>query len=201
MPSGGLGSDPRRFRLAFLLDTPLSLELGCSERTSTRVYNRLVAALDPGMVFPSLDLQNAHGQPAHLQKRVALYAFFKTTCPTCEFAWPYLERIRQTAKGGKLSVLAVSQDDPEATSKFNEKLGVRVETLYDPAPWKASEAVGMKDVPTLFLVRSDGTIEDVLVGFQKRKMEEFARYAAELAGRKYQGLFRPGEAVPEIKPG
>lgn len=116
-------------------------------------------------------------------------------------AWPFLERIRQIGEAGKLQVVAVSQDDPRETREFNKHLGVGVATLYDPPPWKASEALGLSAVPTFLLVGSDGVIRDSAVGFQKQKMEAFAGRAAELAGRPKQPLFRPGENVPGIKPG
>lgn len=128
-------------------------------------------------------------------------AFFKTTCPTCEMAWPFLERIRQIGEAGKLQVVAVSQDDPRETREFNRRLGIGIATLYDPSPWKASETLGLSTVPTFLLVGSDGLLRDSAIGFQKQKMEGFAGRAAELAGRPKQSLFRPGENVPGIKPG
>ncbi len=131
----------------------------------------------------------------------SLLAVFKTTCPTCELAWPYLERIRQAAEGGSLRVLAVSQDDPEKTSAFNRRLGVRVETAYDPEPWPASDALAVAIVPTFLRVGPGGLLEETAVGFQRDRMESFARRASSLAGRPYTGLFRKGEQVPAVRPG
>lgn len=131
-----------------------------------------------------------------------LYAFFKTTCPTCELAWPYLERLRRLAEGGQLSLVAVSQDEPQPTEEFNARLATRIPTLYDPPPWHASDAVGLTSVPTLFLV-ADGRIRQTLVGFEKQKLEELAGGAA-VPGRAGNGtrtLFRPDEPVPALRPG
>lgn len=161
----------------------------------------MVAALDPGSRFPSIALQDESGRPALLPAGEVLYGFFKTTCPTSELAWPYLDRIRRIAQGGSLSVLAVSQDDPETTSRFNREMGLALPTVYDPPPWRASEALGMTSVPTLFLVGKDGAVRETVVGFQKAGMERLARRAAELAGRSDEGLFRPGDNVPPIRPG
>lgn len=130
-----------------------------------------------------------------------LYVVFKTTCPTCELTWPYLERVRQAAEGGGLRVIAVSQDDPQKTSAFNERLGVRVETAYDPDPWKASDALGVTTVPTFFRVGPKGSIEETAVGFERDRMERFADRAASLTGRPYAGLFHASEKVPAFKPG
>jgi peroxiredoxin len=153
------------------------------------------------MPFPSIALRDERGRAAGISPGEVLYAFFKTTCPTCELAWPYLDRVWKIAEGGGLSVLAVSQDDPETTARFYEGLGVAVPTLYDRDPWKASEAVGLTNVPTFFVVGMDGVIRDVAVGFQRHKMEEFAGLAADRAGRRAAPLFSPGENVSAMKPG
>ncbi len=163
-------------------------------------YNRPVA-LDPGTPFPRLELRDEEGQVAEVPPGETLYGFFKTTCPTCELAWPYLDRIRRIGEGGSLSIWAVSQDEPGTTRSFYEGLGVRIPTLYDAEPWTASEALGLSIVPTFLIVGSDGVLRDSAVGFQRDKMEEFADLAARLAGRPPAALFSPDENVPAWKPG
>lgn len=153
------------------------------------------------MPFPSIALRDERGRVAAIPPGEVLYAFFKTTCPTSELAWPYLDRVRKIGEGGGLSVLAVSQDDPETTARFYEDLGIAIPTLYDREPWEASEAVGLTNVPAFFVVARDGIIRDASVGFQRHKMEEFAELAADRAGRRAAALFLPGENVPALKPG
>ena len=159
-----------------------------------------VAALDPGFPFPTIPLRDASGKPAELPGGEALYVVFKTTCPTCELAWPYLERVRQATDGG-LKVVAISQDEPAKTRKFNSSLGSRVETLYDPSPWPASDRLGITNVPTFFRVGPGGRIEETLVGFDRERIREFARRGASLAGRPLPEIFPESENVPLIKPG
>ena len=153
------------------------------------------------MPFPSIALRDEKGRASAVPPGEVLYVFFKTTCPTCELAWPYLERVRKIGEGGGLSLLAVSRDDPETTKRFSDELGVAIPTLYDEDPWAASEAVGLTTVPTFFLVGRDGVVRDSVIGFQRHKMEEFAALAADRAGRQGTALFLPGENVPAIKPG
>jgi peroxiredoxin len=160
-----------------------------------------VPALEPGAKLPPLALRDERGARLRRPAGEALYVVFKTTCPTCELTWPYLDRIRRAAEGGGLHVLGVSQDDPQATAAFGKRLGTRVETAYDTEPWPASEALGVTTVPTLFRVGPDGAIEETVLGFDRGRMEGFARRAAELAGRAPAPLFRPDEDVPAIKPG
>ena len=160
-----------------------------------------MAALSPGTRFPRVSLLDESGALSAAADGETLYAVFKTTCPVCEMTWPFLERIRQVADGGKLRVLAVSQDNAAKTQAFNGRTGARLDTRYDPEPWKASDALGMTTVPTLFRVSPDGTIAETVEGFDRKALEGLARRAASLAGKPPAELFRPGEKVPPFKPG
>jgi thiol-disulfide isomerase/thioredoxin len=160
-----------------------------------------VADLTPGVAFSSIPLRDETGRTVSPTDGDALYVVFKTTCPTCELTWPYLERLRQAAGPSGLRVIAVSQDDPKKTTAFNRRLGSRIETVYDPEPWAASDRLGVTSVPTFFRVGPDGKIAETSVGFARDTMEGFARYAATLSGRPYEKLFRAGDQAPAIKPG
>jgi hypothetical protein len=156
---------------------------------------------EPGERFPDLALSDSDGRPARLPPGEKLVAFFHTDCATSEMSWPYLERIRRLAAGGPLRLLAVSQDGVAETRRFNGRARAAVETLFDPPPWRASEALGLAGVPAFFLVGADGRIRERADGFDRAKMEEFAARAAALAGRETAALFSPGESVPAIRPG
>jgi peroxiredoxin len=159
-----------------------------------------VAALEPGAPFPPLALRDARGKPLAPAEGETIYAVFKTTCPVCEFTWPFLERVRQRAEGA-FRILAVSQDDPGKTAAFHERLGVQLAMAFDPQPWAASDALGVTTVPTLFRVGPAGTVEETIVGFDRAGMEGLSRRAAALSGRPATPLFRADEHVPAIKPG
>ena len=159
-----------------------------------------MAALEPGAVFPQVELETESGARFVPPRAETLYGFFKTTCPTSELAWPYFDRIRRIG-ARSLAVFAVSQDDRPETARFNERLGVDVETLYDPSPWKASAALGLTNVPTFFLVGPGGRIRETVVGFQRPKLETLAARAAKLAGRHSARLFPIGQKMPLIVPG
>jgi peroxiredoxin len=160
-----------------------------------------VAALDPGTPFPSIALRDETGAPVSPPAGETLYVVFKTTCPTCEVSWPYLDRIRRIADGKGMAVVAVSQDDAAKSRSFAERLGTRLDTVYDPKPWPASDALGVTNVPTLFRVEADGRIAETVVGFDREKFRAFARRAAALAGKPPVELFLPDDRAPAIKPG
>lgn len=159
-----------------------------------------MAALEPGAMFPQIELETESGARFVPPAAETLYVFFKTTCPTSELAWPHLERIRRIAADA-LPIFAVSQDGPSETAAFNERLGVRVETLYDPPPWRGSAALGLTNVPTFFLVAPGGRIRETIVGFQRPRLEALAKRAGKLSGRGSVRLFPIGQKIPLIVPG
>lgn len=160
-----------------------------------------MAALDPGTPFPSIALRDETGAPVAPPPGETLYALFKTTCPTCELTWPYLERIRRIGDGKGLSILAVSQDDAAKTREFASRTGTSLETSYDPSPWPASDALGLTTVPTLYRVGADGVIAETVVGFDRERLRSLALRVAAAAGKPPVELFRPEDNVPAIKPG
>lgn len=160
-----------------------------------------MAALEPGAPFPPITLHDAKGASLPKSDGETLYVVFKTTCPTCEFTWPYLERLRQSAGSPGLRIVAVSQDPPDKTAAFNARLGSKVETAFDPQPWPASNRLGVDTVPSFFRVTADGKLAETVIGFSRDRMEGLAERAAAAAGKPYQKLFRPGEPVPSTKAG
>jgi hypothetical protein len=151
-------------------------------------------------MFPEIDLETESGGRFVPPRTETIYGFFKTTCPTSELAWPHFDRLARIG-AGRQAVFAVSQDDRAATAEFNARLKIRLETLYDTPPWKASAVLGLTNVPTFFLVAAEGRIRETVVGFQRFKLEELARRAAKLAGRRSARLFPIGEQIPLIVPG
>ncbi|MEO8027622.1 MAG: TlpA disulfide reductase family protein [Bryobacteraceae bacterium] len=124
-------------------------------------------------------------------KGPVLLAFYKVSCPTCQLAFPFLDRISQ----GSLQVVGVSQDSPELTQVFNERFGVHFKTVLDPASagYVLSNAFGITHVPSLFVIEADGRISHSGSGFDKAGLEA-------LGARAGTEVFRD-EKVPASKPG
>jgi thiol-disulfide isomerase/thioredoxin len=160
-----------------------------------------VGVLEPGASFPPITLNDAKGAPLPKSEGETLYVVFKTTCPTCEFTWPYLERLRQSAGPTGLRIVAISQDPPDKAAAFNARLGSRVETAFDLQPWPASNRLGVDTVPSFFRVTANGKLAEKTIGFSRDRMEGLAERAAAAAGKPYQKLFHPGEQIPSTKAG
>mgnify|MGYP001560544486 CR=1 FL=1 len=101
-------------------------------------------------------------------------AFFKVSCPTCQYTFPFLERLHQKLPG---KLVGISQDGKRATEGFNRDYGVGFPVLLDPAEedYPVSNAYGITHVPTLFLIEPDGRVALTSAGFVKGDLEEIAR--------------------------
>jgi peroxiredoxin len=95
-----------------------------------------------------------------------------------------------------IGIYAISQDDEESTREFETEFGITLPTLLDreEEDYPASNAYGLTNVPSLFLVEPDGKISMSLMGFEKKGMEELGK-------RLGASPFVPGEYVPEFKSG
>jgi hypothetical protein len=51
------------------------------------------------------------------------------------------------------------------------------------------------------LIQPDGNVKTASVGFAKKDLETIAAEIAKASAKTPQALFRPGEKVPEYKPG
>jgi peroxiredoxin len=140
--------------------------------------------------------------PALLEKGPAIAAFFKVSCPVCQFTFPFLERLHQRY-GKTATFLGISQDDAKATNKFINEYGVTFPAALDEngKNYPASNAYGLTNVPTIFLIESDGKIKVVSNGFNRKELEEIATSLAERQHIPPAALFRPDERVPDHKPG
>jgi peroxiredoxin len=136
-----------------------------------------------------------------LQKGPALAAFFKVSCGTCQFTFPFLERLYRAYGNGALAFWAVSQDDAAKTQEFCQRFGVTFPAALDYPDYKASRSYAFSIVPTLFLIDTSGKIRFSLDGFSKAGLSQLSEQIAGLLGRPAKPLFSPGEQVPDIKPG
>ena len=152
--------------------------------------------LETGATAPAVSLVDAAGARRSLASLLAtgpvLLAFFKVSCPTCQLTLPFLGRLAV----GNLQVVPVSQDSPAATRRFAQEFGLAIPALFDREEdgYPASNAFGITNVPSIFLVEQDRRISWDLVGFHRRQLES-------LAARIGQPIFYADEMVPKWKAG
>jgi peroxiredoxin len=163
-------------------------------------------ALSAGTSAPELTLPTVDGKTFSLadalQRGPVVLAFFKITCPVCQYALPYLERLHQNFRGKNVTIIGVSQNPNADTRAFMREYGVTFPVvLDDPRNYAVSNAYGLTNVPTVFYVAPDGEIELSSVGWSRADMEQLNNRLAEAVNARQQPIFRPGEDVADFKAG
>lgn len=154
---------------------------------------------------PLFDLRDAAGNEyslaEELRKGPVVAAFFKISCPVCQFTFPFLERLFKLYGENVATFLAISQDDALDTREFCQEYGVTFPALIDDENYTASNSYGLTNVPSLFLIGADGIVKVTSIGFDKTQLEAISSELAAVAKRPAVALFRAGEIVPGFKPG
>ncbi len=165
-----------------------------------------MAALTVGTSAPDFKLNSLRGASSSLsdalKKGPVVAAFFKVSCPVCQFAFPYLERIYKTQDGSRITIVGISQNDAKDTEKFVKQFGVTFPVLLDEAKsYPVSNAYGLTNVPTIFWIAPDGTIEVSSVGWVKKEIEEIYEKVRGIYTQPPAALFRPDEKIAEFRAG
>lgn len=154
----------------------------------------------PGFTLKSLDGKEfALGKL--LERGPVVAAFFKVSCPVCQFTFPFIERLHQRYSGDGVTIAGISQDDARATKDFAKQYGTTFPMLLDEKGYPVSNAYGLTMVPTIFLFGTGGKVKVSCMGFGKADLEAIAAELAERRKIKSVPLFRADESVPASKPG
>src|SRR6266404_2243194 len=158
-----------------------------------------------GKIAPGFSLKALDGKEYSLgaltERGPVVAAFFKISCPVCQFTFPFLERLHKRYGGDAVTFLGISQDDTRATQNFAKEYGATFPLLLDENGYPVSNAYGLTNVPTIFLIDTGGTVKVSSVGFDKKDLESIAAHLAERKKISLAPLFRPDEVVTANKPG
>jgi peroxiredoxin len=164
-----------------------------------------MAPLSAGAKAPAFELPSTNGKKSALadalKKGPVVAAFFKVSCPTCQFTAPFLERLHETYGGAKFTLWGISQDDARDTREFCQEFEVEFPALIDEKGYPVSNQYGITTVPTVFLITPDGKIQESCVGFSKKDLEKIAVATASATSTPPTAFFKPGEVIPDFKPG
>jgi peroxiredoxin len=159
----------------------------------------------PGNFAPGFSLKGVDGKQyslaTALENGTALVAFFKISCPVCQFTFPFLQRLADRYAASGVTFLAVSQDNLRHTSEFLQEYRVKFATLLDEPDYTVSNKYGLTSVPTIFLIGSDGKVLVRSEGFSKGDLETIAAALAKQRQLASAPLFGSDESVPALKPG
>lgn len=165
-----------------------------------------MTALATGTKAPDFHLKTIDGLLFSLTEKLAhgpvVLVFFKVSCPTCQYALPFFERLYKAYGNKGVSLVGVSQNDAKETAAFTKEFGVTFPVLLDDTrKYPVSNAYGLTNVPTVFWVAQDGEIEISSVGWVKADFEQINRKMAENGKSTPAAVFKAGEDVRDFRAG
>jgi len=194
--TGSVAFSALRYNLAMGILRRLSRWMGFKDDMTHIVAGNTA----PEFCLKSLE-QKQYALRSLLERGPVVAAFFKISCPVCQFTFPFLERLHQRYGSGGATFLGISQDDARATKGFASEYGVTFPVVLDEDGYPVSNAYGLTNVPTIFLIETDGKVQVSSMGFDKKDLETIAAQLAERRKIALTPLFRPDEVVPANKPG
>src|SRR5215469_4091484 len=92
-------------------------------------------ALITGKIAPDFTLTTTDGKSVSLQELLqrgpVLLAFFKISCPVCQYAFPFYERMAQAHKNSGASFLGICQNGASDAKDFAREYGVTFPIAVD----------------------------------------------------------------------
>jgi cytochrome c biogenesis protein CcmG/thiol:disulfide interchange protein DsbE len=120
-----------------------------------------------GQMAPDFTLPTPEGGSFTLSEALksgpVVAAFFKVSCSTCQFTFPFLERMALRYRHDPVAFWGISQDNAEKTQAFCEQFGVTLPTAIDHPEYAASRQYNFQSVPTILLIEPGGSR-----GFRRR---------------------------------
>ena len=162
-----------------------------------------MATLTIDQSAPHFSLSGTDGKTYTLNQdsaKLTLAVFFKTTCPTCALAFPYVENIHRAYGEAGLAVWAISQNPGDQTANFASIYPSTFPVLID-ADWRVSREYDPEFVPTMFLIDANNRIIDRIVAFDKAGLGRMASAAAAILGVPAVVVAPANDGNPPFKPG
>jgi peroxiredoxin len=164
-------------------------------------------AIPCGKTAPDFALTGTDGKSFILSDLLtrgpAVLFFFKVSCPVCQFAFPYFERLWQLHKTEPCTFLGISQDNKADTEKFIKQFGITFPVaLDDPQRYIASNNYKLTNVPTTYFVNRSCEIEVSSVGWMRDDLEQInLKLSMTNPAQQQFALFKPGEQIDSFKAG
>lgn len=159
--------------------------LACGAASPVRAQVKPPQKGDP---LPSFSLRDEKGGYRRIEQlqagRPLVISFFRTDCAPCKEELPHLQAM-YAKYAGRLAVALILEDyeGHKVFEPFRAKHGTTFPLLHD-AMGIVKVRLGIKALPTVFIVGGDGIVKDIRQGFDAKKPQEFERAVAELTGLK-----------------
>jgi peroxiredoxin len=163
-------------------------------------------ALTVGTSAPDFSLSAMDGKSFNLRDALArgpvVLIFFKVSCPTCQYTLPFYERLYKAYGDKQVTLAGISQNDRKDTAAFCREFQITFPVLLDPTNnYPVSNAHGLTNVPTIFWIEQDGSIEISSAGWVKKEFDDINRRWAEAGQNAPAQVFRAGDDVRDFRAG
>lgn len=154
----------------------------------------------PPNLFPHLSLPDLEGAERPFltawAERPAMVLIGHRDCVTTRMALPFVDRIHRR-RPANATVIAILQDEAASVRELRHDLDLALPVLLEADPYPVAAELGLRSVPTVMLVGTDGRIARTSEGFRRDDLEAMARELG-MAGP----LFTDADAgVPARRPG
>ena len=160
--------------------------------------------VEVGTRAPDFSLKGIDGQTyalaAALSHGPVLLMFIKTTCGTCDMAFPYINRLKESYPDDGWSLWVVAQDTPGDAGRYAAANGITYPVLSDADGYTVSRAYDPPATPTLFLIDSAGQITQQSAGFHKAELNSLSAWLADRLGVD-PVVIAADDGNPAFKPG
>ena len=164
-----------------------------------------MALLETGTKAPDFKLSGTDSQTYSLKEKSAadltLIAFFKISCPTCQFTFPFLEKLHKNYAGKGFTLWGISQNNQTENLQFASQYQISFPLLLDQNNYQISYAYGITVVPTLFLIDKNQEILFTGEGFAKEDLEKLSEEIARRINSAHTDIFASESYVPAFKAG
>ena len=161
--------------------------------------------IEAGARAPDFSLKDIDGETYSLSDALArgplVLVFFKTTCGTCDLAFPYINRLTEAYRDDGWSLWAVAQDPPADARRYASALHITYPVLPDADGYQVSKAYDPPATPTLFLIDHGGEVVQQSAGFSKKDLNSISAALAERIGSEPVEIAASGDGNPDFKPG
>jgi hypothetical protein len=154
----------------------------------------------PPSPFPHLSLPDLEGRERPFvtawAERPAIVLIGHRDCVTTRLTLPFVDRIHRR-RPANVSVIAILQEEADSARELRHDLELALPVLLEADPYPVAAELGLRTVPTVMLVGTDGRILRTSEGFRRDELEAMAREVG-MAGP----LFTDADAaLPARRPG
>jgi len=120
-----------------------------------------------GKNAPDFSIEDINGKTHKLSDylgRNVVVVFWATWCPACNLEMPHLIELRKTLPEDKLTILAISNEEPERLKQFAKLKGINYTVASlggNPLPEPFARVTS---IPTTFFIDPNGRIQFAAVG-------------------------------------